>query len=63
MHSIARRYFMSGAAALAAATFSPWSFAQSSRTRIVLLGTGGGPRVTAKGRARPATLIVVNNVP
>jgi len=54
---------MSGAAALAAATFSPWSFAQSSRTRIVLLGTGGGPRVTAKGRAKPATLIVVNNVP
>jgi len=63
VHSIARRYFMSGAAALAAATFPPWSLAQSSRTRIVLLGTGGGPRVTAKGRARPATLIVVNNVP
>jgi ribonuclease BN (tRNA processing enzyme) len=42
---------------------SPWSLAQRPRTRLVLLGTGGGPRVTAKGRAKPATLIVVNNVP
>jgi ribonuclease BN (tRNA processing enzyme) len=58
-----RRTFMGGAAALAAAAFSPRSFAQSPRTRLVLLGTGGGPRVTAKGRAKPATLIVANNIP
>jgi len=63
MDSIARRQFMSGAAALAAASLSPFGFAQSPRTRLVLLGTGGGPRVTAKGRAKPATLIVANNVP
>jgi ribonuclease BN (tRNA processing enzyme) len=55
-----RRRFLGGAAALA---FAPWTAAQSARTRLVLLGTGGGPRVTAKGRARPATLIVANNVP
>ncbi len=58
-----RRRFVSGAAALAAASLSPFGFAQRPRTRLVLLGTGGGPRVTAKGRAKPATLIVVNNVP
>jgi ribonuclease BN (tRNA processing enzyme) len=34
-----------------------------SGTRLVLLGTGGGPRVTAKGRAKPATLIVANGIP
>ena len=58
-----RRRFVLGTAALGAAAVSPWSFAQSPRTRIVLLGTGGGPRVTAKGRAKPATLIVVGEVP
>jgi len=63
MFSITRRRFVSGVPALAAAAVSPWSFAQAARTRLVLLGTGGGPRVTAKGRAKPATLIVVNNVP
>ena len=60
---LARRRFLSAAAALAAASLSPLGLAQSPRTRLVLLGTGGGPRVTAKGRAKPATLIVVNNMP
>jgi ribonuclease BN (tRNA processing enzyme) len=59
----ARRSFLAGTAALAAASLSPSGFAQAPRTRLVLLGTGGGPRVTAKGRAKPATLIIVNNVP
>jgi ribonuclease BN (tRNA processing enzyme) len=58
-----RRRFLGCTAALAAASLSPLAFAQSPRTRLVLLGTGGGPRVTAKGRAKPATLIVANNVP
>ena len=65
--SITRRNFIGGAAALAAAPLlSPLGgFAQTAgaRTRLVLLGTGGGPRVTAKGRAKPATLIVVNGAP
>jgi len=60
--SIARRRFIGGAAALAAAFAFP-SFAEASRTRLVLLGTGGGPRVTPKGRAKPANLLVVNGVP
>lgn len=63
MKAPARRRFIRDAAALAAAAVSPWSLAQRPRTRLVLLGTGGGPRVTAKGRAKPATLIVANNVP
>jgi ribonuclease BN (tRNA processing enzyme) len=58
-----RRRFLGGAAALAAASLSPFGLAQDMRTRLVLLGTGGGPRVTAKGRAKPATLIVANGVP
>ena len=58
-----RRRFVLGTAALAAASLSPFGLAQAARTRLVLLGTGGGPRVTAKGRAKPATLIVVNDVP
>src|SRR5499427_4235708 len=49
---------------LALAALSPLhAFAQASPTRLVLLGTGGGPRVTAKGRAKPATLIVANGIP
>jgi ribonuclease BN (tRNA processing enzyme) len=66
MSTMTRRTFVGGAGALAAAAaLSPWSraFAQAARTRLVLLGTGGGPRVTAKGRAKPATLIVVKGVP
>ena len=59
---ITRRRFIGGAAALSAVAALP-SFAQRSRTRLVLLGTGGGPRVTPKGRAKPANLLVVDNVP
>jgi ribonuclease BN (tRNA processing enzyme) len=58
-----RRRFLGGAAALAAASLSPFGLAQTARTRLVLLGTGGGPRVTAMGRAKPATLIVANGIP
>lgn len=59
-----RRTFIGGAAALAAiAAFVPRGSSAQQRTRLVLLGTGGGPRVTAKGRAKPATLIVANGVP
>lgn len=32
-------------------------------TRIVLLGTKGGPRVGEAGRSNPATLLVINDVP
>jgi len=65
MVSTTRRRFMGGAAALAAAAALPSiGLAQpATRTRLVLLGTGGGPRVTPKGRAKPANLLVVGDVP
>ena len=33
------------------------------KTRLILLGTGGGPRLTKGGRSKSATLIVVKDVP
>jgi ribonuclease BN (tRNA processing enzyme) len=67
MISSFRRNFLSGAAALAAtAALAPWHAARAqgpAKTRLVLLGTGGGPRVIANGRAKSANLIVANGVP
>jgi ribonuclease BN (tRNA processing enzyme) len=37
--------------------------AAASKTRLILLGTGGGPRVARSGRSKPATLIVANGAP
>lgn len=39
------------------------AFSQNKSTRIVLLGTKGGPRVGESGRSNPATLLVINDVP
>src|SRR5262249_57626852 len=50
-------------AAAASGLLAPFRAFAQSPTRLVLLGTGGGPRVTAKGRAKPATLIVANGIP
>ena len=36
---------------------------QAKRTRVVLLGTKGGPRVGEIGRSNPATLLMINDVP
>lgn len=36
---------------------------QSRRTRLILLGTRGGPRVSEIRRANPATLIMVDDIP
>jgi ribonuclease BN (tRNA processing enzyme) len=36
---------------------------QSKRTRVILLGTKGGPRVGEAGRSNPGTLIMINDVP
>ncbi|MGC2520692.1 MAG: MBL fold metallo-hydrolase [Burkholderiales bacterium] len=69
MISSSRRKFLSGTAALAAtAALAPLRAARAQgaakqKTRLVLLGTGGGPRVIASGRTKPANLIVVNGVP
>src|SRR3989475_3771205 len=67
MVSPSRRKFLSGAAALAATALAPLRAARaqgaSKKTRLVLLGTGGGPRVIPNGRAKSASLIVINGVP
>ena len=69
LRSSSRRNFLSGTAALAAtAALAPLRAARAQgpakqKTRLVLLGTGGGPRVIPNGRARPANLIVANGVP
>jgi ribonuclease BN (tRNA processing enzyme) len=40
------------------------AFSQEKKaTRIVLLGTKGGPRVGETGRSNPATLLLINDVP
>lgn len=36
---------------------------QNKSTRVVLLGTKGGPRVGEAGRGNPSTLILINDVP
>jgi ribonuclease BN (tRNA processing enzyme) len=51
---------LTGAAALAAPAVSAQS--DSSRTRLVFLGTKGGPRV-GLGRSNPANLVMVNGTP
>jgi ribonuclease BN (tRNA processing enzyme) len=60
-----RREFLTAAATFTIAqTLLPRvSFAQQKSTRIILLGTKGGPRVGEAGRSNPSTLILINNVP
>ena len=36
---------------------------QKKSTRVILLGTKGGPRVGEAGRSNPSTLILINDVP
>lgn len=55
-----RRAFLAGAVGLCAVPFgSSQPTAQSSKTRLILLGTGGGPR-PRKAASAPAQVIVVN---
>ena len=61
-----RRQFLSNATSLA---ISAYLFPQiahgqdKNRSRIILLGTKGGPRVGEAGRSNPSTLILINEVP
>src|SRR5688500_7136594 len=63
MHN--RRDFLAATAALSlSAVLSRVGFSQqSARTRIILLGTKGGPRVGESGRSNPSTLILINDTP
>jgi len=61
-----RRQFLTGVTSLAVshALLHRSVFAQQpKRTRIVLLGTKGGPRVGEAGRSNPSTLLMINDVP
>ncbi|MEA3139039.1 MAG: hypothetical protein QOK23_1208 [Gammaproteobacteria bacterium] len=56
-----RRAFLRGAAALASvASCANLSKAQTAKTRLILLGTGGGPR-PRKASSAPAQVIISNN--
>ena len=61
-----RRQFISAAAGFAAYTslFDRVAFSQQKKpTRVILLGTKGGPSVGSAGRSNPATLILIDDVP
>lgn len=58
---IDRRELLGGVVGAAAAALWPSSLsAQSARTRLILLGTGGGPR-PRKASSAPAQVILINN--
>jgi ribonuclease BN (tRNA processing enzyme) len=60
-----RRQFLAGTAGLSlSAVLTRLGISQEKkRTRIILLGTKGGPRVGESGRSNPSTLILINDVP
>jgi ribonuclease BN (tRNA processing enzyme) len=58
-----RRAFLTGAAAVAGAGWLPrLTTAQGAKTRLILLGTGGGPR-PRKASSAPAQVVVANGTP
>jgi len=58
-----RRAFLTGAAAVAGAGWLPrLTLAQGAKTRLILLGTGGGPR-PRKASSAPAQVVVANGTP
>ncbi len=60
-----RRQFMAGAASLSLAAVATRSGMgqQNSKTRVILLGTKGGPSVGKSGRSNPSTVILIDEVP
>jgi ribonuclease BN (tRNA processing enzyme) len=61
-----RRQFLATATAFSVANLlAPrFSIAQNKQpTRVILLGTKGGPRVGEAGRSNPSTLLLINDVP
>src|ERR1700752_5399064 len=64
--SINRRQFLTDATGfvVSQAFLSRIAFSQQKQsTRIILLGTKGGPRVGETGRSNPATLLFINDEP
>lgn len=61
-----RRQFLIGTATLAVSAhlFPKITYSQDKTgTRIILLGTKGGPTLGTGGRSNPSTLLLINNVP
>jgi|GEM_PF-3287590 glyoxylase-like metal-dependent hydrolase (beta-lactamase superfamily II) len=61
-----RRRFLTGVASFAFSYGLTTRFCAGQKrkgTRIILLGTKGGPRVGTSGRSNPSTLLLINNVP
>jgi ribonuclease BN (tRNA processing enzyme) len=59
---LTRRSFVAASAALAASLMLPRAYAQDrAKTRLILLGTAGGPRPKPP-RSAPAQAIIINNV-
>jgi len=59
-----RQFLISAASAASLLALTRTGVAQDkTRTRIILLGTKGGPRVGEAGRSNPSTLILINDVP
>ena len=61
-----RRQFLTAATgfAVSQALLTRTGFSQDKKsTRVILLGTKGGPSVGKSGRANPSTLILINDVP
>jgi ribonuclease BN (tRNA processing enzyme) len=64
MMSNRREFLIAGAGLATYALLVPKGKASSeTKTRIILLGTKGGPRVGEAGRSNPSTLILINDVP
>jgi len=64
--SFNRREFLVAATtfSIAQAVLPRVGFAQDKKpTRVILLGTKGGPRVGESGRSNPGTLILINDIP
>lgn len=61
-----RRQFLTAATSFAVsnALLTRVGFSQQKKpTRVILLGTKGGPRVGESGRSNPSTLILINEIP
>ena len=61
-----RRHFLAsaGSFALSYGLLTRVGISQEKKgTRVILLGTRGGPRVGASGRSNPSTLVLINDVP
>ncbi len=61
-----RRQFLTSAAgfALSYGLLNRQGISQEKRrTRVILLGTRGGPRIGATGRSNPSTLVLINDIP